>query len=164
MDAITLKRAKLSDAQQIHEMKYRVFWPLYEKYRDDATSPVMEKIEKVQKQLQSGNTDYFLIEAEGEAVGAIRIVRDGMIDGMEACRISPLFVLPEYQGRGIGYAAIQKAFAMYPQAQLWRLATIKEEKGNCHLYEKCGFVRTGERQENERMTLVFYERKAPGIG
>ena len=40
----------------------------------------------------------------------------------------------------------------------WRLDTIKQETGNCHLYEKCGFVRTGEDiVVNEKMTLVDYE-------
>ena len=48
---------------------------------------------------------------------------------------------------------------MYPDAVTWRLDTIKQEKGNCHLYEKCGFIRTGgERIVNENMTLVDYEK------
>lgn len=159
MAQITLVRAQMGDAERIHEMKYKAFLPLFEKYRDEQTSPAVEKIEKVIRQLQSDNTDYYLIERDGEIVGAIRAVRDGLVDGRETLRISPLFLLPEFQGKGIGYQALIQAMAMYPQAEIWRLATIKEEKGNCHLYEKCGFVRTGERPENERMTLVFYERR-----
>ena len=39
----------------------------------------------------------------------------------------------------------------------WRLDTIKQETGNCHLYEKCGFVRVGEEHVvSDRMTLVDY--------
>ena len=159
MAKIELVRAQTGDAERIHEMKYRAFLPLFEKYQDEQTSPAMEKIEKVIRQLQSGNTDYYLIKLDGEAVGAIRAVRDGLVDGRETMRISPLFLLPEFQGKGIGYQALMRTMAMYPQAEVWWLATIKEERGNCHLYEKCGFVRTGERPENERMTLVFYERK-----
>lgn len=35
--------------------------------------------------------------------------------------------------------------------------TIKQETGNCHLYEKYGFVRVGEDiVVNEKMTLVGY--------
>jgi GNAT superfamily N-acetyltransferase len=72
--------------------------------------------------------------------------------------ISPLFVLPRYQNQGIGYAAIQKAFEMYPEVTTWKLETILQEKGNCHLYEKCGFVRVGEEQVvNDKMTLIMYE-------
>ena len=72
--------------------------------------------------------------------------------------ISPIFVLPEFQNQGIAYAAIQKAFEMCPQIETWKLDTIKQEKGNCHLYEKCGFKRVGdEKVVNDKMTLVFYE-------
>ena len=44
---------------------------------------------------------------------------------------------------------------IYPTTIEWRLKTIKQETGNCHLYEKCGFVRAGEDiVVNEKMTLV----------
>lgn len=34
-----------------------------------------------------------------------------------------------------------------------------QAKGNCHLYEKCGFVRVGEEHiVNEFMTLIDYEK------
>ena len=47
---------------------------------------------------------------------------------------------------------------MYPEVTTWKLTTIKEEPRNCHLYEKCGFVRTGEEEIiNDRMTIVAYE-------
>ncbi|MDO4740084.1 MAG: GNAT family N-acetyltransferase [Eubacteriales bacterium] len=164
MKEIRLVCARADDAQCIHEMKYRAFLPLYEKYRDGETSPATEKLEKVQRQLAAQESAYFLIEADGETVGAIRVARDGLVDGLETCRVSPLFVLPEHQGKGVGFAAMQRALALFPQAQRWRLATIKEEAGNCRLYEKCGFVRTGEREVNERMTLVFYEKKGTDIG
>ena len=54
---------------------------------------------------------------------------------------------------------MQKIFKQYPETTTWKLDTIKQEEGNCHLYEKCGFVRVGqERMINEHMTLVDYER------
>jgi len=40
------------------------------------------------------------------------------------------------------------------------LDTILQEPGNCHLYEKCGFVRVGEDHIiNDNMTLIDYERR-----
>ncbi|MCR4939294.1 MAG: GNAT family N-acetyltransferase [Treponemataceae bacterium] len=76
--------------------------------------------------------------------------------------ISPVFVLPKYQNQGIATAAIKKAFELYPSPQVreWRLDTILEEKGNCHLYEKLGFVQVGEPKKiNDRMTIVDYQLK-----
>ena len=50
-------------------------------------------------------------------------------------------------------------FDLYEDTITWRLDTIKQEKGNCHLYEKCGFVRVGgEHIVNEFMTLIEYEK------
>ena len=41
----------------------------------------------------------------------------------------------------------------------WELDTILQEKGNCHLYEKMGYRKTGKMEKvNERMTLVFYRK------
>ncbi|MCR5836799.1 MAG: hypothetical protein K6G88_09865 [Lachnospiraceae bacterium] len=49
---------------------------------------------------------------------------------------------------------------MHPEATVWRLAMILQEPANCHLYEKCGFERTGEETViNEKMTIVGYERR-----
>ena len=159
MSRIELIRAELSDAGRIHAMKYAAFWPLYERYHDDATSPVMEAPEKVVRQLESGNSQYWLIQLGDEVVGAVRIVFDGMENGRSMYRISPLFVLPEFQNRGIGQAVMQAIFDQYSQANVWRLSTIKQEKRNCHLYEKCGFrISRPDEVVNERMTIVFYEK------
>ena len=74
--------------------------------------------------------------------------------------ISPIFILPKYQNQGIGYVAIQKVFLLYPDVKVWKLDTILQEPRNCHLYEKCGFVRVGEEHIiNDKMTLVDYERR-----
>ena len=93
-------------------------------------------------------------------MGAINVGRKAS-DPEESCfYISPIFILPKYQGQGIGYVAIQKAFEMYPDIKVRKLDTILQEKGNCHLYEKCGFQRIGEEQViNEKMTLINYEKR-----
>ncbi|MBQ3027797.1 MAG: GNAT family acetyltransferase, partial [Lachnospiraceae bacterium] len=62
--------------------------------------------------------------------------------------------------RGIAQIAVKKVFELYPVATVWRLDTIKQEGGNCHFYEKLGFVRTGaEHVVNDKMTLIDYEKK-----
>ena len=41
----------------------------------------------------------------------------------------------------------------------WMLDTILEERGNCHLYEKMGYKRTGEYKKiSDIQTLVYYEK------
>lgn len=70
-----------------------------------------------------------------------------------------MFILPTEQGKGIAQKAITLIEEMFPQAITWELATILEEERNCYLYEKMGFVKTGESKElNKNATLIFYQK------
>ena len=129
-------------------------------FTSDEGSPAIEPIEKVRGRASQNNRKYYFIVKDGARVGAINIGCKTS-DPEEACfHISPIFVLPKYQNQGIGYVAIQKAFLLYPDVKVWKLDTILQEPGNCHLYEKCGFVRVGEDHIiNDNMTLIDYERR-----
>ena len=128
--------------------------PLYEIYRDDETSPVMDTVDKVVCQLAQEDTDYWLIVYEGRMVGGVRVVRK-----KDANLISPMFVLPEEQNKGIGSAVLEQLFQMYPETFCWRLVTIREEERNCHLYEKMGFSNNlSATKVSGNMTLIGYER------
>ena len=158
MEDIRLILAKPGDEKIIHALKYSSFLPLYERYKDDETSPAKEPIEKVITKLKSEDTDYYIINAGSKPVGGIRVVDDGIENGRHVYHISPLFIIPEYQNMGIGQRVMQMIFDMYEDADIWRLSTIKQEAGNCHLYEKCGFKLVGnEMPINDKMTIVFYE-------
>ena len=106
------------------------------------------------------NRKYYFIVKDGARVGAINVGKK-LSDTEEDCLyISPLFILPKYQNLGIGHVAIQKTFILYPDIKVWKLDTILQEAGNCHLYEKCGFVRVGEEHKiNDKMTLIDYEKR-----
>ena len=159
MNRVKLEEVREDEIQQLYDMQIQSFLPLYEKYHDEG-SPAIEPIERVRTRASQENRKYFFIVKDGARVGAINVGRKSH-DPEDACfYISPLFVLPKYQNQGIGYVAIQKAFALYPEVRVWKLDTILQESGNCHLYEKCGFVRVGEEHViNEKMTLVDYEKR-----
>lgn len=152
---IELSPATENDAQLIHDLKYKAFLPLYEKYQDDETNPVKEPIETTISLINQENSDYFIIKYKKVPVGAVRIIHDKP----NVYRISPLFILPEYQNIGIGSTVLQLVFETYPEVVVWRLETILQETGNCHLYEKSGFTRTSyENKISDKMTLVGYEK------
>ena len=101
-------------------------------------------------------TYYYFIIVNNIAAGAIRVV-DKHECGV-AKRISPVFVMPEYRNRGLAQKAIKLAEEKHGCSD-WELDTILEEKGNCYLYEKMGYRKTGEiKAINEKMTLVFYKK------
>ncbi len=165
MKHVTLKFATEKDVVLLHQMQREAFLPLYEKYHDDEMNPAKESLEKVMWRIIGANGEYYLIQADGETAGAIRVARKKVQRGKEKVYlenvqyISPMFVLPAFQNQGIAQAAIKKAFTLYPDTITWKLDTIKQEPGNCHLYEKCGFIRIGKGYAvNQNMTLIDYEK------
>ena len=159
--ALLMKQTKIEEAGEdelslLHSMQIESFRPLYEKYRDEG-SPALESLDRIRARAAQPGRKYYFVVWNGARVGAINIA-DRSTESEKIFYVSPLFILPRYQNRGLGFAALQHAFALHPEADAWRLDTIAQEKGNCHLYEKCGFVRTGgEHVINDAMTLVDYE-------
>ena len=153
---IELIRADSSDAETILRMQVKAFAPLLEKYRDYETNPANEALERVKRRFDQPETHFYRIVWNDETVGAIRVYDPQ--DGVSRKRISPLFVLPEHQGKGIAQAAIREAERIHGSGN-WALDTILQETGNCRLYEKMGYRQTGKRKKiNDRMTLVCYEK------
>ena len=154
MDVI-LRKADLADAQLLWQMQVESFRKTYETYRDDETTPYLEKMERTVQRINEPATSYYVIEADGAPVGGIR-VRDYGTENPKV--LGPLYVLPECRGKGIAQKAIKLAEDIHGKEN-WLLDTILQEKGNCRLYEKMGYRQTGISQiVNERMTLVLYKK------
>ena len=153
---VTLKKADLGDCAEIHALQIQAFAELLEKYRDTATNPGAEPLERIVLRMEQPFTDYYFIMLNERAIGVIRVARDSA----ESCRIAPVFVLPAYQNKGYAQQAIRMAEALYPNAKLWELDTIKQEPKLCHLYEKLGYRQTGKEEVIQPgMTIVFYEKR-----
>lgn len=149
---IELRKASLSDAETLWKMQKVAFAPLYEIYRDEG-SPAMEPLFRTQERLEQSETSYYFILADGANAGAIR-VRDWR--GERPKVISPLFVLPDFQGHGIAQRAIRLAEEIHGSHD-WLLDTIVTEDKLRHLYEKMGYRDTSKRCPiNEKLTLMLY--------
>ncbi|MBO4310507.1 MAG: GNAT family N-acetyltransferase [Lachnospiraceae bacterium] len=152
---IFLEEVEDDELEILHRMQIESFMPLYEKYHDEG-SPAIESIERIRARAAVPSRTYFFIVKDGARVGVINVGNNNPNE-KEVSFISPIFVLPAYWNQGIAYATIMKVFDMYPEVKTWKLDTILQEKGNCHLYEKCGFVRVGEEHAiNDKMTLIDY--------
>lgn len=153
---VILSRVKIGDAKELHAMQVEAFRELLEKYQDFETSPANEGVEKVEERLRQDFTFYYFICIGQQKVGAIRII-DKKENGKNK-RISPIFVLPKFQGKGIAQSAIRLCEKMHGNGN-WELDTILQEPKNCYLYEKMGYRQTGKTTViNERLTLMFYEK------
>ncbi|MGI2328266.1 GNAT family N-acetyltransferase [Planococcus sp. YIM B11945] len=155
---VKLEKADASDSPVLHEMQKAAFWPLLEKYKDVETSPAAETLERVTSRITHREGVFCKIWADGKLAGAINI----KWKEDERFWIGPLFVLPEYQGKGIAQEAMRQAEVQHPQAKSWELATLLEERGNCYLYEKMGFSKTGKYEKLNHLATLVYYRKSCG--
>ena len=153
---VQLIKATVENAESIWKIQVESFSPLLEKYQDYETNPASEQVDKVKARLEQSSTYYYYIKLCDVIVGTIRVIDDKKSNSRKC--ISPLCVLPKFQNQGIAQKAIRKAEEFHG-TNYWELATILQEKGNCHLYEKMGYFQTGKTMViNERMTLVFYQK------
>ncbi|MBR3057395.1 MAG: GNAT family N-acetyltransferase [Clostridiales bacterium] len=136
-------------------MQIDAFSGLLAKYQDFDMSPGAEKLEKIEARFNQPWTNYYFIVAENKNVGVIRVIdkKDG-----SRKRISPIWIMEEFRGKGYAQKAILEAEKIYG-VENWSLDTILQEKGNCHLYEKMGYHQTGQIEHiNDKMDIVFYEK------
>lgn len=152
---ISVKKASVRDAESIHRLQVESFLPLLRKYRDRETNPANEDVERIIDRLKQSYTTYYFIILDDVRIGAIRIIYN---DETRWARISPMFIVPEHQGKGYGQDVMALVEGVV-DAECWELETILQEEGNCYFYEKMGYRRTGiTREINDRMTIVFYEK------
>ena len=155
--SVTLRKAERADLQKIWQMQLEAFAGLLAKYQDYDMSPGAEDLDKITARYEQPWTTYFFIVAEGgnTDVGAVRVIdkKDG-----SRKRISPIWIMEEYRGKGYAQEAIRAVEDLYG-AHNWCLDTILQEAGNLHLYEKMGYHRTGKVEKiNDRMDIVYYEK------
>ncbi|MCL2765261.1 MAG: GNAT family N-acetyltransferase [Treponema sp.] len=153
---IILEKATVENAEEIHKMQIKSFKSLLEKYKDYDTNPGNENIDRVISRLKQEYTDYYIIKIENNSVGAIRVIR---LDKELKCRVAPIFILPEYHNKGIAQKVFKIIEEKYKPKNGWILDTILQEEGNCYLYEKIGYKRTGQIEKiNENMDIIYYEK------
>lgn len=152
---VKIIKADLQDLQLLHDIQLESFKPLLKKYQDYEMSPGNESIEHILRRYNQSFTTYWLIKNFEKTVGGVRVITGP--NGRY--RVSPIFILPSEQGKGIAQEVFRLLEEFYQDSKLWELDTILEEKGNCYLYEKMGYKKTGRLEEiKDGMTIVYYEK------
>lgn len=151
---IQLKKATEEDLRQILYIQVKSFAQLLLKYEDFESSPAAEGMDDIRQRFRQPFTDYYLIMLDDLQIGMLRVCDFG-----ENCRLSPLCILPEFQGKGYAQQAMAIMEDLYPKARLWQLDTIAQEEKLRHLYEKMGYRRIEKTEQiKDGMELVYYEK------
>ncbi|HDR4424062.1 TPA: GNAT family N-acetyltransferase, partial [Bacillus cereus] len=123
---ITLKKATENDAAVLFQMQLDSFNPLLNKYKDYNTNPANESIEKTIIRINNPSNNYYKMIIDSNLVGAICISKELP----NKFWISPMFIHPSYQGKGIAQKVLILIEEMFPKARSFELATILEEERN----------------------------------
>lgn len=82
-----------------------------------------------------GGEAYRIADKEGKYVGGVVVKVEGTKGDLDL-----LFVSPEVQSKGIGYAAWCEIEKLYPEVKVWGTVTSYFEQRNIYFYvNKCGF-------------------------
>lgn len=150
---ISLRKATIEDAQELYEIQKQVFLPLYKKYEDHQTTPALQSFERFQERLHQGI--FYKIVVNGDLAGSVHVYKKSS----QIMRLHMINILESFQGKGVAQKVMTRLEMIYPEVTSWELDTILQEEKNCYLYEKMGYVRTGEQKKiNDNMTIVSYEK------
>lgn len=151
--SIKLVRIGVNDAEKLWTMQVQAFQKLLDKYQDLETNPANETKEKIKTKLLQKQTFFYYIYEGNDIVGAIRVIdkKDG-----SRKRVAPVFIMEKFRNKGLAQRAFCEIERIHGKDN-WELDTIFQEKGNCYLYEKLGYIRIGEIDRiNDRMDIVHY--------
>jgi hypothetical protein len=137
---VILVEATEKDCIEIHKMQTAAYKSLLDKYNDFATNPGAETIERIRQRFGHPTVKHYFVVKGAEKIGYIRVSQLGEYK----FRLSQMFILPDFRGKGYAQSAILEAERLYPSAQKWELDTIKQEPQLLHLYQKMGYSATGE--------------------
>lgn len=148
---IRLQNATIEDKEELLDLQKKVFMPLLIKYEDHDFSPATQTMDRFIRRFEIG--DYYKIYCDNNLVGSIFVFEKS--PGIMKLHI--INILEEYQGKGIAQEIMKRIESLYPQAERWELETILTERKNCYLYEKMGYIQSGESKViNDKLTLINY--------
>lgn len=101
---LNFRKVTIDQVPTIVKMYQVSFAELYRRYHDNETSPYKESAESIVQKLKQSNSSYYFIILNKLNVGLIRVVTTKT---EKAATISPLLVLPKFQGQKIAQQALQ---------------------------------------------------------
>jgi ribosomal protein S18 acetylase RimI-like enzyme len=151
---ITFERATPADAEALVTVQIAAFHDDARLYPGveiggppgyDSIDVMLQKIHEV---------EVYKIVYEWQIIGGIIVFDDG--EGI--FHLDVIAIDPAYHNRGIGTQAMQFIERTYI-ATKWTLDTPTYAMRNQHFYEKFGYMKVGERAEDDNITLIAYEKR-----
>jgi len=127
----------------------------FERYQDVSGSPYKEILEKMFFKINHQKGSYYKIVSSDTLIGGIWVFEKEA----KIFRVGIVYILPEYQCKGVGQKALSIAENMHRDANGWELDCPEDLSINRHCYEKAGYTLTGVKEIiNDKLTLVYYKK------
>ncbi len=158
---VTIHRASVADAGEILSLQKRAYRSEAEIYGDFSIPPLTQTLENIEEEFQ--HTTFLKAIRDGAQeetiVGSVRaFLRDG------TCHIGRLIVHPEVQNQGIGSRLMNAIELQFTQAERFELFTGHRSERNLYLYQKLGYTIFNTLPVNERLNLIYLEKKNASFG
>jgi len=147
------------DAQDMLTMQKVCFKKHFERYHD-LESPYNDTLEKMLVRINFEKGCYLKIVYMNKLVGGVWVFEKDW----KVFHIGIIYILPEYQSKGIGQKVLEMVENYHTDAKFWELDCPEDLSMNRRCYEKAGYKLTGENKIiNENLSLVYY-RKESSVG
>ena len=139
MKNLNLRKATADDSEFAYQTKKSAFRGYLEK-----TSGWGEEEQRQLHKRRFAEHDFRIIQLSGVDVGIMAMSRQP-----DCIKLHQLFLLPEYQGKGIGGACMKLVIKEAADVQLpIRLQVLKMNPRALAFYQRFGFKRTGENDDH----------------
>lgn len=150
--ALTIARAALGDAEEIHAIKKLAFAEEGRLCGTTDIPPLQEELSTVERDIRMHTV--LVARIDGRIVGSAR----GHASG-SSCDIRAVCVDPDYQGCGIGAALLRAIEQGHPEVAQFTLTTNTLVPGNVEFYERHGYHVDGHTQYTDRIVLAHLSKQ-----
>ena len=143
-NGIRLEVALETDAEQIRNLMVEVERDEADRWYDNGEKPFIPGYDSVDMQKYHMWDKRYYKVIHNEVLAGVLLIS---YTGREHARVDRFYIHPTFQNKGIGSKAISLMEEMYPMVKVWTLDTIQKSIRNHGFYEKNGYEKVGEDEE-----------------
>ena len=152
MIKMIIKRAKVSDLEEILSLQKMAYKSEAEIYNDYSIPPLSQTLDEIKDEFKSS---IFLKAVEnGRIIGSVR----GTQLNSKTCYIGRLIVHPDFQNHGIGTKLMEEIEKIFNECKRFKLITGHKSEKNIKLYEKLNYNKYKIEKLTENLNLVYLEK------
>lgn len=170
MDNIVIKKAEKEDAEGIQNVFYSTWMETYPNetagitredievfFKDSMTdSGIQKRVEDIEK--IPNNCLFLVAKDSGRVVGICRVYVRDVVNQLQA-----IYVLSEYQGKGIGSALFTEALKFFDKEKDIIVQVADYNTNAIAFYTKLGFVDTGKRFVQDKFIMPVTKSHIPEL-